>query len=249
LTTQADHPTGITGPATAVSSVSARLNGTVNANNASTTVSFDYGLSISSMNLNAAAVPSPITGNTNTTVIADLTGLVPGQTYYYYIKTESSGGAMLGETLTFNTPAQVMDGSNNMYNTIEIGTQTWIQENLKTTKYNDGTSILLVTEPTVWTNLTTPGYCWYNNDRATYGNTYGALYNWYAVDAVSNGGRNDTTGWHVSTDAEWSTLPLCGPNIGRLSGGKLKEAGTTHWYSPNTGATNESGFTALPWLA
>ncbi len=106
FTTQADHPIGITGPATAVSSVSARLNGTVNANNASTTVSFDYGLSIMSMDQNAPAVPGVVNGNINTPVIADLTGLVPGQTYYYYIRTESSGGAMLGETLTFNTPAQ-----------------------------------------------------------------------------------------------------------------------------------------------
>ncbi|MBA7527477.1 hypothetical protein ES705_19653 [subsurface metagenome] len=114
-------------------------------------------------------------------------------------------------------------------------------ENLKTTKYNDGTAIPLVTNSTEWDNLTTPGYCWYNNDEASYKNTYGALYNWYTV----NTGKLCPTGWHVPTDSEWTILTdyLGGYSV---AGGKLKETGTTHWNSPNTGATNESGFTALP---
>jgi uncharacterized protein (TIGR02145 family) len=113
--------------------------------------------------------------------------------------------------------------------------------NLKTTKYKDGTAIPLVTNNTTWGNLTTPGYCWYNNDASTYKNTYGALYNWYAV----NTGKLAPAGWHVPSNAEWNTLSayLGGDNV---SGGKLKESGTTHWYSPNTGATNSSGFSAIP---
>jgi uncharacterized protein (TIGR02145 family) len=113
-------------------------------------------------------------------------------------------------------------------------------ENLKTTRYNDGTAIPLVTDNATWGNLTTPGYCWYN-DSATYGNTYGALYNWFAV----NTGKLAPIGWHVPTDSEWEML---GNYLGgdSVAGGKLKETGTTHWLSPNTGATNSTGFSALP---
>jgi uncharacterized protein (TIGR02145 family) len=130
-----------------------------------------------------------------------------------------------------------IDGNN--YNTVTIGTKIWMAENLKTSKYNDGTSIPLVTGSSAWFNLTTPGYCWYDNDAATYKNTYGALYNWYTVYT----GKLCPTGWHVPTDAEWTTLEnyLGGSSV---VGGKLKA--NTLWDSPNTGATNESGFTALP---
>jgi uncharacterized protein (TIGR02145 family) len=133
------------------------------------------------------------------------------------------------------------DGDNNNYPIVAIGTQTWMAENLKTTKYKKGTDIPLVTDATAWAALTTPGYCWYNNDEAAYKNTYGALYNWYTVKTDSL----CPTGWHVSTDAEWTTLST---SLGGSSfaGGKLKETGTAHWASPNTGATNETGFTALP---
>ncbi len=114
-------------------------------------------------------------------------------------------------------------------------------ENLKTTQYNDGTDIPLVTEVTEWINLNTPGYCWYDNDEATYKEIYGALYNWFAV----NSGKLCPAGWHIPTDDEWKILT---GNTGweSTTGGTLKETGTTHWMSPNTGATNETGFTALP---
>jgi uncharacterized protein (TIGR02145 family) len=145
----------------------------------------------------------------------------------------------------------VTDIDGNIYNTITIGTQVWMAENLKTTKYNDGTALSNVTDNTAWSALTTGAYSEYNN---TPGNstTYGRLYNWYAVDnnattkVASNGGKNVCpTDWHVPDDAEWTTLTtfLGGEAV---AGGKLKETGTTHWTSPNTGATNETGFTALP---
>jgi uncharacterized protein (TIGR02145 family) len=135
----------------------------------------------------------------------------------------------------------ITDKDGNVYTSVTIGTQVWMVENLKSTKYNDGTGIPNVTENTAWANLTTPGYCWYNNDVSTYKATYGALYNWYTL----NTGKLCPIGWHVPSDAEWTTLTtfLGGENI---AGGKLKEAGTTHWLSPNTDATNETGFTALP---
>ena len=136
------------------------------------------------------------------------------------------------------SPDTITDADGNVYHTVKIGTQTWTVENLKTTKYNDGTAIPLATDGTAWGNLTTPGYCWYKNDAATYKTTYGALYNWYAV----NTGKLAPTGWHVPTDAEWSTL------LAYLGGsdGKLNDTGTVHWISPNTGATNKTGFSALP---
>jgi len=134
----------------------------------------------------------------------------------------------------------ITDKDGNVYTSVIIGTQEWMVENLKTTKYNDGTDIPLVTDDYEWEVLTTPGYCWYDND-ITNKTPYGALYNWYAV----NTGKLCPTGWHVHTDAEWTTLTtyLGGENV---AGGKLKEAGTTHWASPNTGAVDEYDFTALP---
>jgi uncharacterized protein (TIGR02145 family) len=140
----------------------------------------------------------------------------------------------------------IEDVDGNYYNTVKIGEQIWMAENLKTTRYNDGTDIPLVTDNTIWTHISTPAYCWYNNDVGSYKGTYGALYNWYAVSTTTNGGKNVCpSGWHVPSDAEWTTLTdyLGGVSV---AGGKLKETGTTHWYSPNTGATNETGFTALP---
>ena len=88
------------------------------------------------------------------------------------------------------------------YHSVTLGTQTWTMENLKTTTYNDGSALPLVTDGTAWATLTTPAYCWYNNDTVTYKNIYGALYNWYAV----NTGALAPPGWHVPTDADWNTL-------------------------------------------
>lgn len=134
----------------------------------------------------------------------------------------------------------VKDIEGNVYKTVIIGTQTWMAENLKTTKFNDGTLIPLVLIYDEWQALSTPGYSWYENN-ATSKNSYGALYNWYTV----NTGKLCPTGWHVPADAEWTTLTnYFGTED--IAGGKLKETGTTHWESPNEGATNEGGFTALP---
>ena len=154
------------------------------------------------------------------------------------IITHTATGKNTSQAITFIT---LTDADGNTYGLIKIGSQIWMAENLKTTKYNDGTSIPLVTNNTSWAVLSTPGYCWYNNDASTYKNTYGALYNFYTVET----GKLCPTGWHVPTNIEWTALTtyLGGESV---AGGKLKETGTTHWNSPNTGATNETGFTALP---
>jgi len=132
----------------------------------------------------------------------------------------------------------VKDTDGNVYHTVTIGTQTWTVENLKTTHYNDGTTIPNVSDSAAWGNLTTGAYCWYNNSSSNK-STYGALYNWYAV----NTGKLAPKGWHVPTAAEWDTLAeyLGGADA---AAGALKD--TTCWKSPNTGATNSSGFSALP---
>lgn len=134
----------------------------------------------------------------------------------------------------------VFDIEGNVYHTVTIDKQVWMVENLKTTKYRDGTNIPNVTDNTAWVSLSTPGYCWYKNDSNNK-NTYGALYDWYTVIT----GKLCPTGWHVPTDDEWTTLTNY---LGGLSvaGGNLKETGTAHWAIPNTGATNKSGFSALP---
>ncbi len=135
----------------------------------------------------------------------------------------------------------VKDIDGNLYKTVKLGSQVWMAENLKTTKLNDGTKIAMISDNDTWANSTTPAYSWYNNDSVDYKKTYGALYNWYAV----NTNKLCPTGWHVPSDEEWLTMfrYLKDP---KSTGGKMKEAGTAHWKKPNEGATNESGFTALP---
>jgi uncharacterized protein (TIGR02145 family) len=135
---------------------------------------------------------------------------------------------------------KITDIEGNVYTSVTIGTQVWMVENLKTTKYNDGTAIPMVTDNTEWSNAKAPAYCWYNNDISNK-DTYGALYNWY----VGNTGKLCPAGWHVPSYDEWSILEVfLGEDSG--VGNKLKEEGTVHWNSPNAEATNETGFTGLP---
>jgi len=171
---------------------------------------------------------------------SSIIGLTAGTTYYVRAYATNSVGTAYGNEVSLKTISN-SDIDGNVYKMVTIGTQIWMAENLKTTKLNDGTLIPLVTDGTAWTYLETPGYCWYNNDAAANKNTYGALYNWRTVDTR----KLCPTGWHVPSDAEWTTLTtyLGGESV---TGNKLKETGTSHWLSPNTGATNETGFTALP---
>ncbi|MBA4322581.1 MAG: hypothetical protein C0408_07160 [Odoribacter sp.] len=140
--------------------------------------------------------------------------------------------------------APLTDPDGNVYKTVTIRTQTWMAENLKTSRYNDGTIIPLIKDSNAWLDMTTPGYCWFNNDESTYKKTYGALYNWYAVNTC----KLCPSGWRVPTNEDWKTLMsyVGGTESTDVDGGKLREAGTTHWKSPNKGATNATGFTALP---
>lgn len=143
----------------------------------------------------------------------------------------------------------VTDADGNIYDLVTIGSQVWIGQNLKTTKYNDGTAIPVIGDDPVnaWSNLATGACCWYGNDESKNGPVYGALYNWHAVKT----GKLCPDGWHVPTKDDWTRLSFA--LEGSLyAGGKLKEADTIHWAgappdSPQYPiASNESGFTALP---
>lgn len=133
----------------------------------------------------------------------------------------------------------VTDIDENVYSIVSIGSQEWLGQNLRTTRLNDGTAIFNPTS-NYDTIQVTPSYVWYEND-ITNKNPYGAMYNWY-VSILDN---ICPTGWHVPSETEWNTLVnyAGGDND---AGGKLKETGTAHWDTPNTGATDEYGFTALP---
>jgi uncharacterized protein (TIGR02145 family) len=179
--------------------------------------------------------------------------LTAGTPYYVRAYATNSIGTGYGSEKSFTTAAStVSDIDGNIYQTVTIGTQVWMAENLKVTHYRNGAPIPNVTDGGTWSGLTTGAYCNYNNDVG-YVATYGQLYNWYAVADIRN---LAPAGWHVPTDAEWKELEMyLGMSQaqadavgyrGTDEGGKLKEAGTTHWLPPNTGATNESGFTALP---
>jgi uncharacterized protein (TIGR02145 family) len=135
----------------------------------------------------------------------------------------------------------VKDIDGNTYATVKIGDQWWMAENLKVTHYRNGEIIPNVTDNSTWAGLTTGAYCEYNNDIANVA-VYGRLYNWYAVDDNRD---IAPAGWHVPTDAEWQILvDYLGGDA--AAGGKMKDTGTVYWVIPNTGATNESGFTGLP---
>ncbi|MBK8080215.1 MAG: fibrobacter succinogenes major paralogous domain-containing protein [Saprospiraceae bacterium] len=120
--------------------------------------------------------------------------------------------------------------------TIQIGTQKWMSKNLDVAFYRNGDPIPQVTSPTAWAVLSTGAWCYYNNDPIQ-GNKYGKLYNWYAVNDPRGLAPQ---GWHIPSDAEWTTLEITLGGVS-VAGGKMKEAGTLNWVSPNTGADNSSG--------
>lgn len=149
------------------------------------------------------------------------------------------GGFMM---FAFASHAQtVTDIDGNIYDTLHIGTQVWLKQNLKTTRYKNGDAIAEITSNILWVSTNSGAFCWYGNDSITYGTTYGAIYNWHAV----NTNNLCPAGWHVATNNDWTILAnyVGGATI---AGGMLKEADTLHWNPPNTGAMNTVDFTALP---
>ncbi len=176
---------------------------------------------------------------------SNLTGLTSSSVYYVRAYASNIIGTTYGNEVTFTTSGSqtetVTDIDGNVYQTVKIGSQVWMVENLKVTKYRNGDQIPVITDYTQWDPLTT-GARVTNTSVQGYVNTYGWFYNWYAV---SDNRSICPAGWHIPSKDELSTLSdyLGGDTV---SGGKLKESGTVHWNSPNYYSTNESGFTALP---
>jgi len=146
---------------------------------------------------------------------------------------------IFNESISYGT---MTDADGNAYKTVTIGTQTWMAENLRTTKYNDGTKIPNLKDNSEWVNATMGAYCTIlNTSDPDIIHLFGCLYNWNAI----NSGKLAPKGWHVPTDDEWTQLIeyLGGEYV---ASPKLKEAGTTHWSASTAEVTNESGFTAVP---
>jgi uncharacterized protein (TIGR02145 family) len=170
-------------------------------------------------------------------------GLTAGESYYVRVYATNSAGTGYSNEQSFSTLAEtVTDIDGNVYHTVTIGTQVWMAENLRTTKYRDGTPIRNVSDNGSWFGINYYGaYCDYNNDQDK-GQSYGHLYNWYAASDSRNIAPE---GWHVPSDDDFLILANYLGGINN-AGGKLKEAGYAHWLSPNSGATNETGFNAIP---
>lgn len=163
--------------------------------------------------------------------VSHLTGLKGNTTYHVRAYATNEFGTYYGNETLVTTLGPVSDIKGNVYNVALIGSQLWLADNLKTTKYNDGTEIQNLTDYNSWINLVTPAYCWYGNDSTATKADYGALYNWNAV----NTGKLCPIGWHVPSDAEWSILTTyLGESMAAV---KMRVFGNY---------TNESNFTARP---
>lgn len=185
----------------------------------------------------ALAAGSLVLTNKNTTTYNS------SKSYDNYMKDDGTymGLVRISVQQPFDSVPTVTDFDGNVYGTVKIGTQVWLTSNLKTTHYRNGDIIPNVTSNSDWGALTSGAQCTYNNTIVADSiNLFGRLYNFYAV---ADSRKIAPIGWHVATDAEWTTLMTY---LGGLAGGRLKETGTTHWISPNGDALNDSKFTALP---
>jgi uncharacterized protein (TIGR02145 family) len=216
-----------------------------------------------SQNPTVALSTKTINGAGSGSFTSSLTGLNPGTTYYVRAYATNGAGTAYGNQVSFSTTTSTnpVDIDGNVYTTVTIGNQVWMKENLKVSKYRNGDAILEISDSTQWESLASLGSegvaacCFYNNNSSNVVN-YGRLYNCYAVQ--DSRGLCPTS-WHVPTDEEWKTLELFlglppseldffGAGVRGAAqniGGKLKVA-SSNWVSPNIGANNSSGFSALP---
>lgn len=231
-------PSVITNPPSLIGTKSVTLDGLITSNGGAQVIERGF---CWSTNLNPTIADNKIINQSATNNFSNnIFGLNESTNYYVRAYAKNNQGVSYGNIQSFSTLGYgtLTDIDNNVYSTITIGSQVWMVQNLKTTKYKNGTPIQNITNS--WLSVTSGAYCWYNND-ITYKNIYGALYNFYAV----NTGNLAPTGWHVPSDSEWSVLINYLGGVGNAEA-KLREVGVSHWSTPNSGATNESGFTALP---
>jgi uncharacterized protein (TIGR02145 family) len=242
--------TGIAAPVITTSQVSA-----ITATSAVSggVITYDGGAQITESGICWSTNPQPdlddsfvLNSSGASTFSSTLTNLSPGTKYYVRAYVKNSEWTVYGAPVTFNS--KVADVEGNLYSTVNIGSQVWMAENFRATKFNDGTPIANITDNTEWLNLSGAAYCWYNND-ISYKPTLGALYSWYTITE----GDLCPSGWHVPTDEEYNTLELYlglnpdSVNVwgwrGTNQGTQLKS--TTGWDDGGNG-TNTSGFTGLP---
>jgi len=194
------------------------------------------------------STPTVINAGNNVAITGQGTTSSP----YVISASVSTNGGYTGAPI-FTVGNGVTDIDGNTYKTVKIGTQEWMAENLKVTRYRNGNPVPNVTNNTEWSGLTTGAWCYYNNDT-TNNAIYGKLYNWHAV--VDNQ-RICPTGWHVPTDVEWTSLMNFIDPIGpggdgsAFAGGMMKSTGTLQtrdglWQHPNPEASNGSGFSGIP---
>jgi uncharacterized protein (TIGR02145 family) len=249
FTTLGQIPNATALEASDITTTSATLNGVVNSNELNTTVTFEYGLTTDYGSI-VEADQNPVSGNTDKDVSAILTDLTIGTVYQYRIVAENELGSIYGDNMTFTTSltglaGNVTDIDGNVYQTIGIGSQIWMAENLKTTKYNDATTIPNVVDSASWSVLLTPGYCWYNNDKNTYAHN-GALYNWYTIET----GNLCPDGWHEPSKDDWQQLiDYVADDLDGASSVNYALKATSGWddgqdYSEN--GSNSYGFNANP---
>lgn len=262
-----NKPTVITDAATSVGETWATLNGIVTDDGGAdvTDRGYYYGSSADPASTGTRIEEGSGTGSFSYNV----SGLAQGSDYYFVAYATNSAGTAFGLDEGFTTSSIsgdiVIDIDGNEYPTVEIGDQLWMAENLKTTSYADGTAIPLVEGISEWDALSSTGkaYCWYDNSGANK-HRYGGLYSWAAaMKGASSNIDNPSgiqgvcpSGWHLPSDEEWKQLDMvlglsrADADLigwpGTDEGGQMKEEGFGHWDSPNTGATNSSGFTALP---
>ena len=258
-------PSVTTIPLTDITDVTARGGGQVES---------DGGAEVTARGICWSQDPDPTLEDSHTTdgsgsgsFVSQLSGLNCETLYYVRAYATNSVGTAYGEVHSFTTDycRTVTDYDGNSYQTIQIGEQIWMAQNLKVTHYADGSAIPLVEAKSTWASMdkADKGYCWYDNNISI-GNNYGALYNWAAAmngaaSSVSNPSPIQgvcPTGWHLPSHEEWKQLEIYlgmsqteADNTGWRGtdeGGKMKDTGTDYWNSPNTGATNSSGFTAMP---
>ena len=235
-------PVVITSVVTNITSFAASCGGNVTSDGGLPVIA--KGVCWSTANTPTIADSKTASGTGTGSFTSNITGLFANTTYYVRAYAVNSAGVAYGNVVAFKTlsgEGTVVDIDANVYNYITIGSQVWMIENLKTTKYRNGDPIPNESSDGAWNTLSIGARCDYENNPLN-GLIYGKLYNW---SAVNDNRKIAPTGWHVPTDSEWTTLInfLGGENI---AGGKLKEAGLSHWLTPNLGATNESNFTALP---
>ena len=229
-------PTVTTNSVTTFTATTAICGGTVTSNG---TIITERGICWSSSTTNPTLNDShKAYGSGSGAFSFDISGLAANTTYYVKAYATYSGETVYGTMKSFTTSSftcgtSTTDYDGNSYNTVQIGQQCWMAENLKTTHLNNGVSIPLVQDSTSWGNSSSAAYCYYNLS------SYGCLYNYYAVD----GNQLCPSGWHVPAYDEVFT-ELYNSLEGASVGGKMKTTGTTYWLSPNEGATNSSGFSA-----